>query len=138
MKKAFIVLAHILTSLVIYVGIMIYMIWYYDYTVLDLLKSLAFGIVLIFFDYYVCRYVLRKDDTIVRRPKLLHGVDLIAPLTAGLLAIYEIILDFFEQTGKSTGDELGYKLVFVSCLLILTASLIAERRSLMKCSHKKE
>lgn len=138
MKKAFIVLVHILTSLVIYVGIMIYMIWYYDYTILDLLKSLALGIALICFDYFACRYLLKKDDTIVRRPKLLHGVDLIAPLTAGLLGLYEVILDFFEQSGRSTGDELGYKLVFVSCVLILAISLIVERRSLVKCSHKKE
>ena len=138
MKKAFIVLVHILTSLVIYVGIMIYMIWYYDYTILDLLKSLALGIALICFDCFACRYLLKKDDTIVRRPKLLHGVDLIAPLSAGLLAIYEVILDFFEQNGRSTGDELGYKLVFVSCVLILAISLIVERRSLVKRSHTKE
>lgn len=138
MKKAFIVLVHIGTSLVIYVGIMIYMIWYYDYTVLDLLKSLVLGIGLICFDYFVCRYILKKDDIIIRRPKLLHGIDLIAPLSVGLLVIYEIILDFYEQIGRSTKDELGYKLVFVSCLLIISASLIVERRSLVKCSHIKE
>ena len=135
MKKAFIVLVHIGTSLVIYVGIMIYMIWYYDYTVLDLLKSLVLGIGLICFDYFVCRYILKKDDIIIRRPKLLHGIDLIAPLSAGLLGIYEVILDFFEQSGRPTGDELGYKLVFISCLLVIAASLIVERRSLVKRSH---
>ena len=135
MKKALIVLIHIFTSLVIYVGIMIYMIWYYDYTVLDLLKSLVLGVGMICFDFFVCRPLLKKGDTIIRKPKLLHGIDLIAPLSAGLLVIYEIILDFFEQNGKSTGDELGYKLVFVGCLLIMAASLIVERRSLVKCSH---
>ena len=135
MKKAFIVLVHIGTSLVFYVGIMIYMIWYYDYTVLDLLKSLVLGIGLICFDYFVCRSLLKKDDTIIRKPKLLHGLDLIAPLSVGLLVIYEIILDFYEQIGRSTKDELGYKLVFVSCLLIISASLIVERRSLVKRSH---
>lgn len=138
MKKAFIVLVHILTSLVIYVGIMIYMIWYYDYTVLDLLKSLVLWISLICFDYFICRYFLTKEDTIIRKPKLLHGVDIIAPLSAGLLVIYEVILDYFEQTGKSAKDELGYKLVFVTCVLIIAASLIVERRSLVKRSHMKE
>ena len=138
MKKAFIVLVHISTSLVIYVGIMIYMIWHYDYTVLDLLKSLVLGIGLICIDYFICRYILKKNGTSIRRPKLLHGIDLIAPLSAGLLAIYEIILDFFEQSGKSTGDELGYKLVFVSCLLIMAATLIVERMRLVKCSHTKK
>ena len=138
MKNVFIVLVHILTSLVIYVGMMIYMIWYYDYTVLDLLKSLVLWISLICFDYFICRYFLTKEDTIIRKPKLLHGVDIIAPLSAGLLAIYEVILDFFEQNGRSTGDELGYKLVFVTCVLIIAASLIVERRSLVKRSHMKE
>lgn len=138
MKKAFIVLVHILTSLVIYVGMMIYMIWYYDYTVLDLLKSLVLWISLICFDYFICRYFLTKENTIIRKPKLLHGVDIIAPLSAGLLVIYEVILDFFEQTGKSAKDELGYKLVFVTCVLIIAASLIVERRSLVKRSQTKE
>lgn len=138
MKKVFIVLVHIITSLVIYVGIMIYMIWFYDYTVLDLLKSLVLGIGLICFDYFICRYLQKKDDTIIRKPKLLHGVDLIAPISAGLLALYEVILDFFEQTGRSAKDELGYKLVFVTCVLIMAASLIVERRSLVKLSHTKE
>ena len=138
MKKAFIVLVHILTSLVIYVGMMIYMIWYYDYTVLDLLKSLVLWISLICFDYFICRYFLTKEDIIIRKPKLLHGVDIIAPLSAGLLVIYEVILDFFEQTGKSAKDELGYKLVFVTCVLIIAASLIVERRSLVKRSHMKK
>ena len=138
MKKAFIVLVHILTSLVIYVGIMIYMIWYYDYKVLDLLKSLVLGTGLICFDFFVCKYILEKDDTIVRKPKLLHGADLIAPLAAGLLGVYEVILDFFEQSGITNRDELGYKLVFVTCLLIISASLIVERRSLVKCSHTKK
>ncbi len=138
MKKAFIVLVHILTSLVIYVGIMIYMIWYYDYTVLDLLKSLVLGTGLICFDYFVCRSLLKKDDTIIRKPKLLHGIDLIAPLAAGLLGVYEVILDFFEQSGITNRDELGYKLVFVTCLLIIAASLIVERRSLVKRSHTKK
>lgn len=138
MKKVFIMLVHILTSLVIYVGMMIYMIWYYDYTVLDLLKSLVLWISLICFDYFICRYFLTKEDTIIRKPKLLHGVDIIAPLSAGLLVIYEVILDFFEQTGKSAKDELGYKLVFVTCVLIIAASLIVERRSLVKRSHTKK
>lgn len=138
MKKAFIVLVHIISSLAIYVSIMIYMIWYYDYTVLDLLKSLVLGMGMICFDYFVCRHILEKDDTIVRRPKLLHGADLIAPLAAGLLGIYEVILDFFEQSGIANKDELGYKLVFVTCLFIIAASLIVERRSLVKHSHTKK
>lgn len=138
MKKAFIVLVHILTSLVIYVGIMIYMLWYYDYTVFDLLKSCVLGIGLICFDYYVCRYLLEKGDTIIRKPKLLHEVDLIAPLSAVLLVIYEVILDFFEQIGRTSKDELGYKLVFASCLFIMAISLIMERRSLVKRSRVKK
>lgn len=138
MKKAFIMLVHILTSLVIYAGMMIYMIWYYDYTVLDLLRSLVLWISLICFDYFICRYFLTKEDTIIRKPKLLHGVDIIAPLSAGLLGVYEVILDFFEQSGITNRDELGYKLVFVTCLLIISASLIVERRSLVKCSHTKK
>ena len=132
MKKALIVVIHVVTSFVIFDACGVLGFFFYDYDVSDLVKCFLIGSLLIAADYFLSRTIIRKFDLEIQNPKLLHLTDLILPVGMGAFIVSGLLGDIPLWIRRPDNPETRYSIAYVILLIIIEALLITDRVFLIK------
>ena len=128
MKKALVVLLHCGVNLFVHLQFAARMVFFYDYTVSNIVLWTLLGIGLIGLDYLVCKRLLKTEARPV--PRLLHCADLALLLPLLVFWSYGFILALAE---KDLSAQLGkYQIVWILGLLLVDLCLVWERLRLIK------
>ena len=132
MKKALIVIIHVVTSFVIFDACGVLGFFFYDYDVSDLVKCFLIGSLLIAADYFLCRTLIQKNHLEIQNPKLLHLTDLILPVGMGAFIVSGLLGDIPLWIRRPDNPETRYSIAYVILLIIIEALLITDRVFLIK------
>ena len=132
MKKALIVVIHVVTSFVIFDACGVLGFFFYDYDVSDLVKCFLIGSLLIAADYFLSRTIIRKFDLEIQNPKLLHLTDLILPVGMGAFIVSGLLGDIPLWIRRPDSPGTRYSIAYVILLIIIEALLITDRVFLIK------
>lgn len=69
------ILVHLVITLIIVMTSIVFMVFFYDYSVLHIVISFIFGCVLILTDFIICKR-MNNDKPSINYPMVIHGVDL--------------------------------------------------------------
>ena len=138
MKKALIVLIHVLTSFAIFDACGVLGFFFYDYDISNLVKCFLIGCALIAADYLLCRIIIRKNFLEIRNPKLLHLTDLIFPVGMGAFIVSGLLGDIPLWIRRPDNPETRYSIAYVILLIIIEALLITDRVFLIKFTAGRE
>lgn len=123
MKKALVVLLHCGVNLFLQLTFGAHMVFFYDYTVSDIVLRTLLGIGLIGLDYLVCKRLLKAETRPV--PWLLHAADLV-------LLLPHLVFRVYGCCEYPTYTLSGYDIAWVIGLLFVDACLVCERLRLIK------
>lgn len=132
MKKALIVVIHVVTSFVIFDACGVLGFFFYDYDVSDLVKCFLIGSLLIAADYFLCRTLIQKNHLEIQNPKLLHLTDLILPVGMGAFIVSGLLGDIPLWIRRPDSPGTRYSIAYVILLIIIEALLITDRVFLIK------
>ena len=132
MKKALIVIIHVVTSFVIFDACGVLGFFFYDYDVSDLVKCFLIGSLLIAADYFLCRTLIQKNHLEIQNPKLLHLTDLIFPVGMGAFIVSGLLGDIPLWIRRPDSPGTRYSIAYVILLIIIEALLITDRVFLIK------
>ena len=132
MKKALIVIIHVVTSFVIFDACGVLGFFFYDYDVSDLVKCFLIGSLLIAADYFLCRTLIQKNHLEIQNPKLLHLTDLILPVGMGAFIVSGLLGDIPLWIRRPDSPGTRYSIAYVILLIIIEALLITDRVFLIK------
>lgn len=132
MKKALIIIIHVVTSFVIFDACGVLGFFFYDYDVSDLVKCFLIGCFLIAADYFLSRTIIRKFDLEIKNPKLLHLTDLILPVGMGAFIVSGLLGDIPLWIRRPDSPGTRYSIAYVILLIIIEALLITDRVFLIK------
>lgn len=130
LKKALIVLVHFLTNLTIQISILIYAVFFYDYTVNTLIISFFAGIAILCFDFFVCKN-MNANYLIIKKPGLLHCADLILAIPPCVFLLYIFFIDLKNGTAEWANYS-AYDFVLGAGTLIIETILVLERINLFR------
>ena len=138
MKKALIVIIHVVTSFVIFDACGVLGFFFYDYDVSDLVKCFLIGSLLIAADYFLCRTLIQKNHLEIQNPKLLHLTDLLLPVGMGAFIVSGLLGNITLWIRRPDSSETRYSIVYVILLIIIEALLIIDRIFLIKLTTGRE
>ena len=138
MKKALIVVIHVVTSFVIFDACGVLGFFFYDYDVSDLVKCFLIGSLLIAADYFLSRTIIRKFDLEIQNPKLLHLTDLILPVGMGAFIVSGLLGDIPLWIRRPDSPGTRYSIAYLILLIIIEALLITDRVFLIKFTTGRE
>jgi len=132
MKKALIIIIHVVTGFVIFDACGVLGFFFYDYDVSDLVKCFLIGSLLIAADYFLCRTIIQKNHLEIQNPKLLHLTDLILPVGMGAFIVSGLLGDIPLWIRRPDSPGTRYSIAYVIFLIIIEALLITDRVFLIK------
>ncbi len=132
MKKALIIIIHVVTSFVIFDACGVLGFFFYDYDVSNLVKCFLIGSLLIAADYFLCRTLIQKNHLEIQNPKLLHLTDLILPVGMGAFIVSGLLGDIPLWIRRPDSPGTRYSIAYVILLIIIEALLITDRVFLIK------
>ena len=138
MKKALIVIIHVVTSFVIFDACGVLGFFFYDYDVSDLVKCFLIGSLLIAADYFLCRTLIQKNHLEIQNPKLLHLTDLILPVGMGAFIVSGLLGDIPLWIRRPDSPGTRYSIACVILLIIIEALLVTDRVFLIKFTTGRE
>ena len=138
MKKALIVIIHVVTSFVIFDACGVLGFFFYDYDVSDLVKCFLIGSLLIAADYFLCRTLIQKNHLEIQNPKLLHLTDLLLPVGMGAFIVSGLLGDIPLWIRRPDSPGTRYSIAYVILLIIIEALLITDRVFLIKFTTGRE
>lgn len=131
-KKALIVLIHCIINIVIQMAFSIRMIFFYDYSVSDIVSWSAIGIGLTVIDYFACMRILK--ERIRSAPWIIHSADLVLAIPNVALRGYGFYLDKIDKDIIKPSYS-HYEIAWIIGILLVDVCLILERISLIKRNH---
>ena len=138
MKKALIVIIHVVTSFVIFDACGVLGFFFYDYDVSDLVKCFLIGSLLIAADYFLCRTLIQKNHLEIQNPKLLHLTDLLLPVGMGAFIVSGLLGDIPLWIRRPDSPGTRYSIAYVILVIIIEALLITDRVFLIKFTTGRE
>ncbi len=133
-KNAVIFIVHLLLNMITQINFLILYIWYFDYSLKNIVFWTIAGVVLIGLDYSFC-ILLERSKT--KTSWLIHCIDLLLPILAVSFYTYGFVADIISIV---RGEIVHYSAIRYSWLvgmIIIDIVLICERRKLIKRNSKR-
>ena len=122
LKSILIVIVHGIVDCIVIVRMFTMLLWGFDYKIRDLIVQFIIGIAIIGFDYLLCRFVLEKNNSIVKKKTWINWIDFIILVPTTLIKYYSLLVKITVEKFVSEYDILFYVLSF-----LLGTAIIIER-----------
>ncbi len=125
-SKAIMVMVHTITNGIIQIAVLLFTLFFYDYSLSAFIIAFVASAGLIFIDYNVSKRLLSINDAIWKNSVLIHFVDLILVLPPLLLLVNTVVSSTLHNN-VNTISLSPFRILFIVAVIAADTCLAVER-----------